>query len=103
MKKSTAGIIITGLVALVLSIITGAAAAVLLAGAAKQKIDRIDFTKYSNEIQEWVDENITSGSGSGVVVNTEDNQVVVGANGIHVSTEDGSKVDIGADGIRVND
>lgn len=102
MKKSTAGIIITGLVALVLSIITGTIAAVLIAGAAKQKIDRIDFTKYSNEIQEWVDENITDNRGSGVVVNSDDNQVSVGSDGIHVSTGDGNKVDIGADGIRIN-
>ncbi len=101
MKKSTIAIIVTGLVSLVLSVITGVISIVLLAGATKKAVDDIDIGRYSEQIQEWVDEhadelttvNVDSAEGS---------LVQVGPDGVHVESDDGSIVDVGLDGISIN-
>ena len=56
MKKSTAVIIVTGLVSLALAIIFGVISLILLAGALKKDTGKIDISKYTTEVQEWVDD-----------------------------------------------
>ena len=100
MKKSTVVIIVTGLVALVLSIITGVISLFLIAGAAKEKVEAIDVDHYVEQVQEWVDENIDT-AGSQVDVDSDGNKVHVGTDGIHVESEDGTVVEFGTNGIDI--
>ena len=100
MKKSTTVIIVTGLVALVLSVITGVISMFLLAGATKKAVDDIDIGQYSEQIQNWIDEH--SDGFDEITVDSEGNSVEVGLGGVHVESEDGTVVSVGSDGISIS-
>lgn len=96
MKKSTVTLIVLTAVSLALSVVFAVIAMFVLAGATKKRLDDVDFGKYTNQIEEWLDD-----ARNEIEVNTDEANVSIGASGIHVETDD-TNVELGLDGIRVN-
>ena len=101
MKRSTITLIMITIVSLALSVVLGVVSIVVLLGAAKKSVDEIDFSGYSRQVEEWIDENISEDIKVNTVSDGEEVSVQVGADGIHVDTGD-KAVDVGLGGISVN-
>ena len=56
MKKSAVAILITGLSALVLAVVTGIIAILLLIGPSAKKVGEFDFKKCVSDVTEWFDD-----------------------------------------------
>ena len=56
MKKSAVAILITGLSALVLAVVTGIIAVLLLTGPSAKKVGEFDFKKCVSDVTEWFDD-----------------------------------------------
>ena len=109
MKKSTLTLVILTVVSLALSVVFGVVALVVLLGAAKQKADSIDVSKFVNDVQCWVDDNIEGEGvdvgnlgGYSVDVSNDGNEVHVGLGGVHVESDDGQSIDVSLNGINID-
>ena len=101
MKISTIALIMITIVSLALSVVLGVVSIVVLLGAAKKSVDEIDFSKYSQQVEEWIDENINEDIKVDTISDGEAVSVQIGTDGVHVDTGDQS-VDVGLGGISVN-